>query len=193
MKKALFNPLENNNPSKLIALGALFTLIGCSLAFFFNARFDGVLDLHFSPTTLWQAILDNLINIVSSAVVLFLAGLYFNRKTRVVDVLAISVFSRYPLYILPLFNIKSGMIRSGDALINGVTAGGISDLDSSTVLLLVFFAILTVLMIVWYLSNLYNGFQVATHAKGNRAVFVFVVALIVIEILSKTGIYLIVP
>jgi hypothetical protein len=193
VNKTLFNPFETNSAAKLLLLGLLFTAIGCALAAHFNARFDGVLDLHFVETLWWKPVLDNIVNISSSVLVLFFAGFYFNKKTRLKDILAISVFCRYPLYLLPLFNIDSIMIKAGENLMSDFNVGTVPDFDVRTVIVLLVFGIFAILMIVWFLINLYNGFQIATNAKGNRAVFVFVAAIILMEIISKIGIALLFP
>ena len=48
MKKLLLNPFEKNPETRLFIFGLAVTAIGSYLAYIFNGRYDGVIDLHFT-------------------------------------------------------------------------------------------------------------------------------------------------
>ncbi len=53
MKILLFKPFEKYSEKTLLLLGVIFTLIGSFVAYVFNIRFDGVIDVHIVPNTLF--------------------------------------------------------------------------------------------------------------------------------------------
>jgi len=52
-------------------------------------------------------------------------------------------------------------------------------------ILILVFALIGILILVWFVVLAYNGFKVATNAKGTKSTLLFIVSLLVAEILSK--------
>lgn len=184
MKKLLFNPFATQPDNKLLWAG-LFSVIGGSLlGWFFNARFDGVLDLHFVPeTTWWQPFADNAINVFSAVALLFIAGKIVNRKTRITDLLSVVLVARTPLYLYTLANINNYTYNATNVLLQA--KDNIYAL-SPTLLITQFISSLVVLaLIVWYMALLYNGYKVATNLKKGSQVAGYIATVLIAEILSK--------
>ena len=186
MKSLLFKPFERYSELTLLIVGALFTILGSYAAFLFDIRFDGIIDLHVSHSEYFlQPLIDNLINIFCLVSFLFLSTLFFNRRTRIVDILTTSLIARIPFYILPILNFDGRIGHATDALLQLVKDNLIDQISISTTLPLLLFGIFTIIALIWYIYLLYTGYKISSNAKGNKPVILFVIALIVAEIASK--------
>ena len=184
--KKIVNPFETFSEKQLLFTGLVATVFGIFIGFVFNARFDGVVDLHFSESVTWQEVaLDNLINIVVLSIVLFVAGKTINPKTRIIDILNSSLISRIPFYILPFFNVNQIMFHSSNEMMESIQNGQFSEITSTNLILTLVFSLVAILLLICFVILLWNGFKIATNAKGNKAIILFVVSLFVAEIVSK--------
>lgn len=191
MKTLLFKPFEKYSDKTLLIAGVLLTLIGSILGYWLNARFDGVLDLHFVKNVpLKIPFLDNLLNIFSLVLFLFFLAKYLNKKIRFIDILAMAMIARTPIYLLSLSNYNSYLSKITDKLLVYTAPekyGQIPPIDILSIMLL--FSIISILIFIWYIALLYNGFKTASHAKGIKASVLFGIAILLAEILSKILIY----
>lgn len=186
MKTILFNPFEKHSEQKLIPVGVLFTLLGSYLAYLFQGRFDGVLDFHITQSSfLSQNFTDNLINVFSLMVFLFIAGKIVNNKTRWIDILSISLVSRIPYALLPLFNINNSIQKASQQLLEVQRTGSVGNLSITNLSIVIVFSLISILFLVWMIALLYNGYKTATNAKGKKPIFLFIASLLLAEILSK--------
>ena len=184
--KKIVNPFETFGEKQLLFTGLVATLLGIYIGFIFNARFDGVVDLHFRESVTWQEVaLDNLINIVVLSIVLFVAGKIINPKTRIIDILNSSLISRIPFYILPFFNVNQIMFHSSNEMMESIQNGQFSEITSTNLILTLVFSLVAILLLICFVILLWNGFKIATNAKGSKAIILFVVSLFVAEIVSK--------
>lgn len=195
MKKVLFNPFEQFSERPLILFGISVTILLSMTGAFFNARFDGVIDLHFStPTFFINTLTDNAINIVILSLALFTLGKYRNNKTRFVDVFTASLIARIPYYILPFFNWNNTVLVESEKLLKQfmtVQPGVAPQFESTQMLVLVLFAGFSILFLAWFIYLLYQGYKVATNAKGGIEIILFGVTILIAEVFSKIIFYLI--
>lgn len=195
MKKVLFNPFEQFSERPLILFGISVTILLSMTGAFFNARFDGVIDLHFStPTFFINTLTDNAINIVILSLALFTLGKYRNNKTRFVDVFTASLIARIPYYILPFFNWNNTVLVESEKLLKQfmtVQPGAVPQFESTQMLVLVLFAGFSLLFLAWFIYLLYQGYKVATNAKGGIEIILFGVTILIAEVFSKIIFYLI--
>jgi hypothetical protein len=186
MKTLLFKPFEKYSEKTLLLVGVIFTLIGSFVAYTFNIRFDGVFDVHIvSNTFFYQALLDNLVNIFCLIIFLYISTKYINRKTRLIDILTTSMVARVPFYLLPFLNINGVISRASEDIIQFANPELISQITFSNLLIITVFGIITILFLVWYVSLLFNGFKVASNAKGKVSIILFIISLLFAETLSK--------
>jgi hypothetical protein len=184
--KILFNPFEKYTEARLIVLGVSSAIAGSLLAAVFNARFDGVLDLHFVPAVrVYQPFLDNLVNIVSASLLLFLAAFAQNRKTRMVDILATVVIARMPLYILTVFNAGNILSDTSEKLLQQIGKDPLQLPEEVNLGLITVFGLVSLLFIVWQFALLFNGYRVAGNTRGPMSVVLFILAVLLAEVLSK--------
>ena len=195
MKKVLFNPFEQFSERPLILFGISVTILLSMTGAFFNARFDGVIDLHFStPTFFINTLTDNAINIVILSLALFTLGKYRNNKTRFVDVFTASLIARIPYYILPFFNWNNTVLVESEKLLKQfmtVQPGAVPQFETTNMLVLVLFAGFSLLFLAWFIYLLYQGYKVATNAKGGIEIVLFGVTILIAEVFSKIILYLI--
>ena len=186
MKTLLFKPFEKYSEKTLLLVGVIFTLIGSFVSYTFNIRFDGVFDVHIvSNTFFYQALLDNLVNIFCLIIFLYISTKYINRKTRLIDILTTSMVARVPFYLLPFLNINGVISRASEDIIQFANPELISQITFSNLLIITVFGIITILFLVWYVSLLFNGFKVASNAKGKVSIILFIISLLFAETLSK--------
>lgn len=184
--KKLINPFETFSEKQLLFFGLSATILGTFLGFIFNARFDGVLDLHFNTSVTWQEVaVDNLINLLTLSILYFIAGKIINPKTRAIDVLNISLICRIPFYILPFFNVNQVMFRSSQEIMENFQNGHFTEISSTNLILNLAFSVIAILLLLWFVILLWNGFKIATNAKGKKAIIVFIISLLLTEIVSK--------
>ena len=195
MKKVLFNPFEQFSERPLILFGISVTILLSMTGAFFNARFDGVIDLHFStPTFFINTLTDNAINIVILSLALFTLGKYRNNKTRFIDVFTASLIARIPYYMLPFFNWNNTVLVESEKLLKQfmtVQPGVAPQFETTQMLVLVLFAGFSLLFLAWFIYLLYQGYKVATNAKGGIEIVLFGVTILIAEVFSKIIFYLI--
>ena len=193
--KILFNPFDKFSERPLILFGLSATVLLSMTGAYFNARFDGVIDLHFSmPTFFMDTLMDNAVNIVVLSLALFTLGKFRNNKTRFVDVFSASLIARLPYYLLPFFNWNNTILNESEKLMQQfatVQPGMVPQFDTMQMLTLVLFAGVSIVFLAWFIYLLYQGYKVATNAKGAVEVVLFGVSLIGAEVISKLIFYLI--
>lgn len=195
MKKVLFNPFEQFSERPLILFGISVTILLSMTGAFFNARFDGVIDLHFStPTFFINTLTDNAVNIVILSLALFTLGKFRNNKTRFIDVFTASLIARIPYYMLPFFNWNNTVLIESEKLLKQfmtVQPGAVPQFETTNMLVLVLFAGFSLLFLAWFIYLLYQGYKVATNAKGGIEIVLFGVTILIAEVFSKIIFYLI--
>lgn len=189
MKKILFNPFEQFSERPLILFGIAATIVLSMTGAFFNARFDGVIDLHFStPTFFINTLTDNAINVIILSLALFTLGKIRNNKTRFIDIFTASLIARIPYYFLPFFNWNNLILNETEKLMQQFLKAkpeAIPQFDNVQMLVLVLFAGVSILFLVWFIYLLYQGYKVATNAKGAMEVVFFGITILIAEVFSK--------
>ena len=195
MKKILFNPFEQFSERPLIVFGIAATIVLSMTGAFFNARFDGVIDLHFStPTFFINTLTDNAVNIVVLSLALFTLGKIRNNKTRFIDIFSASLIARIPYYFLPFFNWNNFILNETEKLMQQFLTtqpGMLPQFDAIQMAALIGFAIISIVFLAWFIYLLYQGYKVATNAKGAVEVVLFSVTILIAEVFSKIMFYLI--
>lgn len=190
MKEILFKPFEKYSEYKLLLVGILFSIMGLFIGDYFDASFDGVLDVHFGGfISLKYSTIYFFINMVSAMLTLFIASKLINKKTRIVDVLVTVLVARIPLYILPFFNIGNRLSYIGELLKSNMTRIGKNslylDISTNDMILFIATSIVSLVMVIWYVALLFNGYRTASNAKGTKSIVFFILAILIAEIGSK--------
>lgn len=184
--KQLYNPFELYSERQLLIFGLVLTLIGSFLGYLFNGRFDGIIDFHLlESVTFFEVVLDNFFNAVLLTMLLFINGKIINSKTRFVDVLNASLLARIPFYILPFFNFNNVMYDVSNRTYDIMVAGSFNAISTPDIILLMLFSFVAICTLIWFSVLLWNGFKVATNAKGIKNIILFIFTILVAEVVSK--------
>jgi len=187
MKTFLFNPFAKYSERILLIFGLIVTITGGYIAYFYNAAFDGAIDLHFvAEIGAFQTAVFLLIDIVTIVLLLFLAGKIINRKTRFVDILSTALIARIPLYVLPFFNAGNYLFNLTSGMATKLLEGKPDAIIGPDMIFILLFAMCTMAFVVWFFALLWNGFKIATNAKGIQPVVMFILAVLLAEIISKS-------
>lgn len=184
--KLLYHPFELYSERHLLIFGLIMTLIGTYLGFLFSGRFDGIVDFHLMESvTFFEVVLDNFFNTVLLTILMFLAGKLINSKTRFIDILNISLISRIPFYLLPIFNLNNVMNEVSYRTYDIILAGKFNAITTPDIMLIMLFSFVAICTLIWFSVLLWNGFKVATNAKGIKNIILFIFTIIVAEVASK--------
>jgi len=184
--KQLYNPFELYSERQLLIFGLVMTLIGSFLGYSFNGRFDGIIDFHLlESVTFFEVVLDNFFNAVLLTMLLFINGKLINSKTRFVDVLNASLLARIPFYILPFFNFNNVMYDVSNRTYDIMVAGSFNAISTPDIILLMLFSFVAICTLIWFSVLLWNGYKVATNAKGIKNIILFIFTILVVEVVSK--------
>ena len=93
---------------------------------------------------------------------------------------------------MPFFNWNNLILIESEKLSQQfltVQPGTVPQFESSSMLILALFAVVSLLFLAWFIYVLYQGYKVATNAKGPFEVVLFGVALLIAEVFSKIIFY----
>lgn len=182
MKSKNWNIFEKYPTQKLLWLGILGSIVGSLLAFLFNGRFDGVLDLHFVDAILWfEPFIDNLIDILILSLFLFGLGRILNKTTRFIDMLIAVMIGRFALYLLLFTNINNYISGITDAMLDEFPNVNLSP----ELIILSLFGLLSLLLILVFMFLIFLGFRVAVNSKKPIHILYFLLTVFLAEIVSK--------
>lgn len=189
MNKLLYNPFETIPDKKLLYTGAAATVAFSILAWLLNCRFAAYITvtplLDVKP---YEPLLDNIAAILTTTLLLFMAGIIINKKTRFIDMLNAATIARLPFYLNIFTNIGNFMAKETQTI---MAAGRQpEDVISDTILWVTVLALAGLLLLVWMCALLYNGFRVATNTKKAWHIVLFVVTVLVAHFVSGYVIYL---
>lgn len=183
---AFLHPFEKTSEQKQLLVGLLTLLAGGVLGYSFNARFDGVIDLHFTEKVSYsEPLFDLLIAIGITSVSLFGLGKIINAKTRFVDVLYPTLWAKAPYVLMTFFNIRQVSYLSGNQIMEAFQNGSHYEPSTVTLALLLIEAIVMLAALILSVIWLFNGFKLATNSKGIRNNIAFILILLLAEITSK--------
>ncbi|SFJ17266.1 YIP1 family protein [Myroides guanonis] len=192
MKKKLKQPFETLQEKQLLTIGTLFLLIFSFIAYYTNTRFDGVIDMHHTANVLiHQPLLDNIVNTLCLGACLFGLAYFVNHKTRWIDILAIALICRIPIYFGAIFNINDISLTTGKHLIENLsTPTAMFDLPAINLIVLILESIYILAALVLFCILLYKGFKTATNARKLSHSLLLIPIVILAEIISKALVFL---
>ncbi len=182
----LWNPLKSLKSTTILLIGLLFFVLGNLAAAYFDFVFNGVLDIHqVGGRELWYAFKENAVIVALLAVMLYGLGYAINRKTRLIDILNAVLVFRIPFYVvvlwssLPFFtDLLANIEDNKDNLVN-------LHFEILQLVGLLVFALFILLLLIYAILLLFNGFKTATNAKKWQHFLLFGVVLFIAEVISK--------
>lgn len=186
-KQLLSNPFVTfAGPNALIA-GLVALLITSVTGWLWQTRFDGVLDIHFGKQFSYHIYLfDLIISYTSLTLVLYVAGLIFSRSViRLIDVAGTVALARAPLMIAPLANTFSNSEAISEYMTSMLTGEEIPQPELWQSVLFGFSTLIIIALTVYVVILTYRAFSISVNLKGNKAVLIFIICILISEVLSK--------
>lgn len=186
----LLNPFEKIAGEQALLYGLIIMLVSALLSILFNARFDGILDLHFTNVSPgWKvALLDQGVNIVSLFIAFFIVARLFGAKhTRWIDIIGTFALARAPYMMLPLLNFNNKLGGYGERVFELISSTNYEDLNPADFFewwMIPYFLILF-LGLVWMIILYFQAFKISTNLKGNQLIFAFIIGIFAAELISK--------
>ncbi|RST27705.1 hypothetical protein [Chryseobacterium lacus] len=189
--KLFFNPFSKFSEKALLISGILFLVVGSFIGYYFGVTYDGIFDVHISTVTLIESLTENVINVVILSLLLFIAGIIINSKTRIIDVLNVALISRFPIYLAGLFANNQRISEISEQLIDSVHQETPASVSSSDMMILMLFSAVLILLLAYQLMLMVFGFKTAVNARKWQHWLLFAFALIAAEMISKAIIHFI--
>lgn len=174
----LFNPFNFWGGRKGLWIGLAVLAIHIPVGYFFQARFDGAVDMHLGTVdNLFRPIADVLIAWPAVFLTMYLSALAFKSPIRLIDIAGATAIARVPLLIsvLPAIIFDPG-IRDVSEFFN---------LRGSELWILGIGSIILLLFLVWHFVLLFNAYKINSNLKGWKLVTGFILAVIIAEAISK--------
>ena len=186
----IFNPFEKYSEKKLLIVGIIALIVSVFLANVLNLKFDGVIDIHVTSGISYATILKQLLIDVSViTLLLYIAGIIYNRKTRFIDILSSVIIARIPFIILILTNINDFNTNLSEKITKSMLDKNIESVLNENLISILLISLLTISILIWVIVLLFNGYKIATNCKGTKPIILFVIALFLAEVISKLLIY----
>lgn len=184
--KLLFNPFEKIPEKLLLLLGIISFIIGCYFSYQFEMIFDGIFDAHeFSGILFSQAFTANAVNVITVCVFLFILGKIINPKTRMIDILNTAFISRIPIYLTAPLAAVPVVKQITEKIVASLKDIENMKLGTLDMMVLLSFSGIAMLLLVYSIVLLANGFRTATNAKKWQHYVIFGLVLLLAEIVSK--------
>ncbi len=180
----VLQPFRMSFGKRLLIFGLIMSVIAIIAATLFAIRYDGALDLHMVSETvpLETVLIDLGISISTMVLMLFVVGKIYNGKTRCIDLVTTVLIARIPFLLVTPFNTNHYMGKLGTLILQ---TGNISALETTDLILFYTNSILAILLLIWFITLLWNGFKTATNAKGVKSKMLFVIGVLSAEVISK--------
>ena len=190
--KYIFNPFLKYSEKTLIIIGIVSIMLGSLCGIYFMVSFDGIFDAHLSASiTFLDSLKENMINVFVVFILLSILAKILYKKSRIIDILSLSIIYRIPIYLMTLF-ISNPMLASvNDKIMKDIENPVNIDFSIWEITVLAGVSIVTIVLLVYAIVLLTNGFKTATNLKKWQNYIWFAVALITGEIVSKMLINLI--
>ncbi len=189
--KLIFNPFSKFSEKQLLIFGIAITFLGSFIGYFLGLTYDGVFDVHQSEVTFSQSILENIINLFSVFLVLFILGKIIYPKTRIVDVFNIATVSRFPIYLVTFIASSPLLERIGKQILENKDHLEKFQLKPLDLIMLIGISCVMMLLLAYSIVLLVNGFRTSSNVKKWQYYVYFTIALLVAEIISKSLIQII--
>lgn len=193
----LFNPFTYIAGWQALILGVTLITATALLGSVGNVHFDGVLDMHMgAKAPLWFFIAEGLIDWLSLAIILCIAGLIVRGTAfRIVDVFGTQALARWPMLPAAAAGIVPANQRVTEELVKIVQNPGqppVLALEPLDVIIFALAMIIILITIVWMIVLMYRAYAVSCNLKGGKAIASFIICLLVAEATSKLGLYAII-
>lgn len=186
MNQLLINPFAKYSENKLLSIGIIANLLLIALCFVLNTLLAGNLKIvYLNKIDLNSALFSNGIIVAITTIGIYILGQVINKKTRFIDILNTVLISRCVLVLFPLLNINNLFYVLSERIKNTLIVANTAKILSSDLYVLLLLCVPIIIALIWFFILLFNGFKIATNAKGSKVVAQFAGTLIIIEIITR--------
>jgi hypothetical protein len=187
----LFNPFIYLAGWPALSTGIVAILIAGYLGSLSRTHFDGVLDVHTGGNApLWFFLIAGIMNwLCMSIACCVISRIASKKRFRLIDVFGTQAFARWPSILAALATLMPGFKRFTHTLVKLAQTQKIP--DSFNIVDATVFTTVTVIILIticWMVRLMYKGFQISCDPKKERAMQLFIAALLLAEIASKVAI-----
>ncbi len=183
--KYIFNPFLKLSEISLLIVGLISIVVGSFIGNYFSVTFDGIIDAHVAHTSFVTSLKENLINVILVFTVLSILGKLINSKTRLIDILNISMVYRIPLYLSGLL-INNPILKSvGDKVAANIDSPQNIKFEALELVAILAISSVLILLVIYSIVLLVKGFKTAINLKKWQHYILVAIALIAAEVFSK--------
>jgi len=183
----LFRPFQFIAGGKALFFGIVVMSVLVGLCYLTDTAFDGTIDMHYicEKSTILEQIYCIFGVYAIMVIVFYITALIVSGKNaRLIDIAGTFALAKTPLIIAALV----GFLPISKALCQ-LDMINLSPENMQQLMLITLkmspVLILSIVMIVWYVVLMYNGYSVSANVRGTKGVLTFIAALFVSEVLSK--------
>lgn len=185
MRKIL-NPIEYFDEKVLLKVNLIIFAIGTTAAILLRGWFDNTFHLAFrTHTAALPTLLENLFSVLLITVAFFITGKIINKKTRWIDSLNLALYIRIPFYIMVLSNITGIFSNMMPEIEKGNRISVQLPTRESDYIFLMFFSLISILVVVLQLIVIYRGFKTLANAKKITDYLILITLFIITMFISS--------
>ena len=183
----LYNPFTKIAGWKAFAIGAIVVCATVLLGYFHHAYFTGLqMKMVSCHLSLWQCFLTQATGLLSIIVLMYVVSLFFVKRVRLLDIAGTVLLSRVPyLFVALLVFCFDPMLQSIHEKLqeNLSVEAFIEPIGTFVYFILLLFAVLMLLLLVWYIALLSHACRVSTGIKGRKTGILLTGIIILSEII----------
>ncbi len=187
-RKSIYNPFIYVAGEKALAAGLVIIVASAFVGYLNNTWLDGVLDMHYGPRApfYWHLFM-GLVNWLLLLIILTpLAYTLSRSRIRFVDLAGTLALARFPMLIA----IITGFLNAPDRVAQHLMyvyleVGDPVPVSIFDFIITIIAGTLVLLMIVWMVALMYNGYRWSANLRGTRSGISFTVGFVVAYVLSK--------
>jgi hypothetical protein len=182
----ILNPIRRFSAKQLLTFGITSTIVGSLIASIIDVTFDGLIDVHLHPEmTFLTSLKENSILVAIITLLLFVFGKIINTKTRFIDILNCCLLFRIPFYVSALLTSIPFMKNVEEEVIKNINSLDKINLQPTDLIGILILSVLLIILLIYAIILLFNGFKTATNAKKTVHFSVFGIIILFAEIISK--------
>ncbi|MDR0231166.1 MAG: hypothetical protein LBI82_03500 [Dysgonamonadaceae bacterium] len=178
--KWVYNPFEKVAGWKAFGIGIVILSITTIVGYFGDTVFYGI-SVKVVPNITWiLAISLQALGLAVTVAVMYIAALLFAKHVRFQDILGTVTLSKYPLILMSFLSLAFGRKLASidiDKFIN-------NEVTFSDYSLLLVFGVISIILLVWSITLLYQAFKISTNLKGVKCGVLFAVVMLISEIIT---------
>jgi len=193
----IYNPFKKIAGWEAFGIGIILLCITTVLGYYSNTVFYGISAQIVNSVTWSKIFLLQFTGLFITVAVMYATALLSAKHIRFQDILGTVTLSKYPLVLMVLLNIFLGdkMMETTNKLLE--VTGTLSTTDAYRIFddfsmsdfsIIMLFALVSLVLLVWEIALLFNAFKVSTNLKGTKCTLLFIAAVLVSEILINVAV-----